>query len=405
MVEEGINQEESKGKVTSQETAGVIDKEVGLLEGAFIEIGKMMGIASSEKEKSKKEIQATLKNADKNKEKVSKEEFLSVLKLISPGTNFRTALDNIVKAEKGALIVIENENLEPVLDGGFRVNCRFTPQRLVELSKMDGAIILTKDFKKINSANVLLTPSSSIKTHETGTRHKAAERTAKQTGSIVVAVSERRHEIVLFYKNLRYVVKYTAELLRKANEQIQLLEKHRELFDSYLDRLTRSELRNYLNFNQVINVIQKGKIIQKIYDDLKKYIIELGNEGILLKTRLKEIITNVEKETDLVVKDYTKIGVKKSKLLLEGLSYDEILDSENIKKALAYEKISKPDFIKGWRILSKTSLFEQEIALLIKETGHLGKAIHAEQEFYKQILGEEKAIQFKEEIERIKLNY
>jgi diadenylate cyclase len=417
MAEEG-----DKEGAVSPEPVGVIDKDeekieekkedkeeeqLGLLGGAFLELGKMMGLAVSEKEKSKKEIQATLKGSDKNNEKVSKDELLSILKLISPGTNFRTALNSIVQGGKGALIVIENENLAPLMDGGFRVNCRFTPQRLFELSKMDGAIILSKDLKKINYANVLLAPDASIKSNETGTRHKSAERTAKQIGGIVVSVSERRHDITLFYKNARQVVKYTAELLRQANEQIQLLEKHRELFDSHLEKLTRAELRNQFNLHHAVNVIQKGRIIQKIAEGTRKSIVELGNEGILLKTRLKELTANVEKEMELVMKDYSKIGLKKSKILVETLNYDEIIDPENIKNALAYEKTipGKDDSIKGWRILSKTSLIEPDIAMLIKRTGHLGKILNNTQQFYEEALGAEKALQFKEEIERIKLNY
>jgi diadenylate cyclase len=352
----------------------------------------------------KKEIQEKIIPVKQNA-KVPKEELNSILKLVAPGTHFRTALDSIVKAGKGAIIALENDSLEPLIDGGFRVNCRFTPQRLVELSKMDGAIILSSDLKKIAHANVLLTPDSQIKTNETGTRHKAAERTAKQTESVVIAVSERRHEIVLFYKNARHVVKNTADLLRKANEQLQMLEKHRDLFDSYLEKLNRSELRSHFNLNQSISVIQKGRIIQKISEDLKRFIVELGNEGILLKTRLKEIGYNVEKETDLVIKDYTKIGIKKSKLLLESLSYEELLDTENISRVLAYEKSAAPETVKGWRILSKTGLMEPEIAFLIKETGNLGKAIHGDMDFYKNLFGDERGTQFKEDIERIKLSY
>lgn len=404
------NKTEKEGRKDSEQVGLIggmhqVGEAVG---GAFIEIGKIMGLAGAGAEnskKEKKEVQVTLKGAEKNdNSKVTKEELQIILKLIAPGTNFRTALDTIVKTGKGALIAIHNENLNSCIDGGFRVNCRFTPQRMAELSKMDGAIVLSSDMKKIDHANVLLTPDSSIKTNETGTRHKAAERTAKQTGSIVIAVSERRHEIVLFYRNARHVVRDTGELLRTANEQIQLLEKHRELFDTNLEKLNRSELRNYTNLNHAINVIQKGRIIQKITEGLKKYLVELGSEGILLKTRLKEIIHNVERETDLVMRDYTRIGLKKSKLLLETLTYDELLDTEHIKKILAYEKLDA-DSIRGWRILSKTSLMEPEIAMLIKESGNLGKAIHADVDFYKALFGEEKALQFKDEIERIKLSY
>ncbi|MEM4259411.1 MAG: DNA integrity scanning diadenylate cyclase DisA [Candidatus Pacearchaeota archaeon] len=351
-----------------------------------------------------KEMQETLIPLKSNT-KVSKEELYNILRLISPGTHLRTALDNIVRAGKGAIIAIDNESLSKIIDGGFRVNCRFTPQRLVELSKMDGAIILSKDMKKILQANVLLTPDNKIKSNETGTRHKAAERTAKQTETMVIAISERRHEIVLFYKNIRHVVKNTADLLRKSNEQMQMLEKHRELFDNYLEKLNRSELRNSHSINHAISLVQKGRLIQKIAEDLKKHIVELGNESTLIKARLREIMQNVEKETDLVLKDYSKIGLKKSKVLLESLSYEELLDSDNIKRALAINEINKQELIKGWRILAKTSLTEQEIAILTKETGSLAKTIHAGIELYNSILGKEKAAQFKEEIERIKLSY
>ncbi|MEK6928519.1 MAG: DNA integrity scanning diadenylate cyclase DisA [Nanoarchaeota archaeon] len=350
----------------------------------------------------KKEVQKTIIPSQNNK--VSEEEFFNVLKMVAPGTNFRTALDNALKTGKGALIVIENESLARIMDGGFRVNCRFTPQRLVELAKMDGAIVLSKDMKRIDYANVLLTPDSHIKSSETGTRHKAAERTAKQMGNLVIAISERKHDITLFYKNIRYSIKKTEEVLRKSNEHIQMLEKQRELFDANISKLNKLEIRNYPSIHQAILVIQKGKFIQKIAEDLKKYIVELGNEGTLLKTRLKEITSGIEKETNLTIKDYTKLDIKKSRTILENLSYDEILVIDNILNALAYEKLIQIEPIKGWRILSKTSLPEADIAKLIKEKGTLGEAIHSNIKSYFEIIGEDKARTFKEEIDKIKLN-
>ncbi|MDP1729553.1 MAG: DNA integrity scanning diadenylate cyclase DisA [archaeon] len=351
----------------------------------------------------KKEIQDKILPATQN-DKATEEELFSALKTVAPGTNLRTALDGALKTGKGALIVIENENTESLLDGGFKVNCRFTPQKLIELTKMDGAIILSKDVKKINHANVLLTPSSKIKTNETGTRHKAAERTAKQTGALVIAISERKNEITLFFKNLRYPIKGTNEIGRKVNEQIQMIEKQHELFGKSIEKLDQLELRNYPSLHQAAKAIQKGRMILKIAEEMKKHIIELGNEGTLHKTRLKELIAGVEKETNLIIKDYTKLDVKKSKTLIESLSYDEILDSNNIFKALAYETIKQSKTIKGWRILSKTSLQESDIAQVIKNTGNLGEVMHSNVQLYYHLLGQEKAITFKEEIDRIKLN-
>lgn len=355
----------------------------------------------------KKEVQEKiipLNGNSSNNIKVSEDELFSILKLVSPGTNLRTALDGALKIGKGALIAVENDHLLQIIDGGFRVNCRFTPQRLMELTKMDGAIILSKDIKRINYANVQLNPDSKIKSFETGTRHKAGERTAKQTGTLVIAISERKHEIHLFYKKVKYPLKNTDEVLRKANENIQILEKQRELFDHNIEKLNKLELRNYPSLHQAMLVIQKGRLIQKISEDLKRYMVELGNEGTLLKTRLKELTIGVEKETNLVIKDYTKLDLKKSRVLLESLTYDEILDYENILRVLSYENLTQTMPLRGWRILSKTSLPEADIAKLIKEKSSLGEAIHSNIKSYFEIIGEEKARTFKEEIEKIKLN-
>lgn len=352
----------------------------------------------------KKEVQQTIIEMPVLNGKATEEEFLAILKFVSPGTQLRTALEGIVKVGKGALIVVENEFTTPIMDGGFKLNCKFTPQRMMELSKMDGAIILSSDMKRILNANVLLTPEAKIPTNETGTRHKAAERSAKMAGTFVMAVSERRHEISVFYKNKKYIVLESGELLRKANEHIQLLEKQRELFDVHVSNLDKSELQNYPNLDRALDVIQKGTMIEKISDDIQRLFIELGKEGSLIKVRLKEILTGVRRETDLVIKDYTKLDVKKTKTLLESLSYEELLDKDNLRKALAYEETSQNKQIRGWRVLNKTSLEDVEIAALVKETGSLGKAINSKMNVYEALLGGEKANRFKEEIERIKLS-
>lgn len=368
-------------------------------------IKERIDVMSNAVNKEIKEVQSTiLPTIQFDHNKVSEEEFATVLKMVAPGTQFRIALDSALKAGKGALIALENEHLFPLMDGGFKINCRFTPQRLVELCKMDGAIVLSKDGKKINFANVLLTPDSKIKTFETGTRHKAAERTAKQTQTLVIAISERKHEISIFYKGMKYHLKNTDEVLRKANEHLQLLEKQRELFDKHVERLNRLELRNYPNVSQACQVIQKGRMVQKITEDIKRNIIELGSEGMLLKSRLKEISAGVEKETNLVIKDYTKLDVRKSRTLLESLSYDEMLDQDNILRALAYEEQIEASPIKGWRIMAKTGLSEEEIANIVRGLNSLGKILHSSTKEYSAVLGETQGAKAKEEIDKLKLH-
>ncbi len=137
--------------------------------------------------------------------------------------------------------------------------------------------------------------------------------------------------------------------------------------------------------------------------DIQRIVVELGKEGTLLKTRIKELVKSIPEETDLVISDYTKLDLKKSRTLLKSLTYDEILDEENILKSLAYDNPLQLRPIKGRRMLKKTLLNDAEIASLIKESGSLGKAINSNITYYKGILGEERANLFKEEIERIKL--
>jgi len=351
----------------------------------------------------KKEVQQTiLKSSGDNK--ISEEEFYLVLKLVSPGTGLRTALDGIINSGKGALIAIENDFLGPLIDGGFKVNSKFTHQRLVELSKMDGAIILSRDLKRINLANVLLTPDNKIKTFQTGTRHKAGERTAKQISGLVIAVSERKKEITIFYKNKTYKLKDTSEILRKVNEYFQILEKQRELFDSYLENLNRLELKNYVSLNQVVKVIQKGKAIQKISKELVKYLVELGNESKLLEIRLKEILYNVVEETNLLIRDYSNIDYRESINLLDNLSYEELLDREGILKALNHESLREIISVRGGRMLQKMGLNEQEISQVIDDIG-FGKIIstNLENSPDENIISKEKFTSLKVELERIKL--
>ena len=350
----------------------------------------------------RKEVQKNIVEGTLKTDKATQEELFAVLKLVAPGTNLRAALDGTLKAGKGGLIVAENHYTNSLFDGGFWLNTKFSPQKVIELSKMDGAIILSHDMKKINYANVLLTPSSRIPTHETGTRHKAAERIARQAGTLAIAISERRNEITLYFKNVRYPLIPTGELLRRANENIQLLDKQRELYDKQVDRLDKIELRGSSSLRQAIALLQKGRIILKLAEDLYKSLIELGREGTLLRMRLKEITLGVERETDLVIKDYTALDLKKSKFFLQELSYDSVLEEENIASILGHEGMITTQQLGGWRILSRTSLLDSEISILIRELQTLSNILNISLEKAIEIFGEEKGKTFKDELSKIK---
>lgn len=362
---------------------------------------EVLQLNSKEEIKDKKEVQKKLIENPETAGKATDEEFLAVLRQVCPGTNLRIAIEGIVRGGKGALIVVENENIHQAAEGGFKINCRFTPQRLIELSKMDGAIILSGDMKKIMQANVHLVPDYRIPSNETGTRHKAAERTAKMTGTLVIAISERRHETNVYFKNVKYNLREVGEVQRKTSSMLQILEKQRELFDHDLAVLNHTELNGGFQLNQACKVIHRGEAIQKIIKSIEKNIIELGNSANTTKSRIKELVKDVEKETNLAIRDYSNINIKKTKTYLDGLTYDELTEHKNILTALAQTEKVLSEPIRGWRILSKTGLSEQEIGLLLKELRNIKNIAVAGKEIFKEMIGQEKAEKLEVELSRL----
>ena len=285
-----------------------------------------------------------------------------VLKLIAPGTPIREGLENILKAKTGALIVIgDTKEILDLVDGGFRLDVDYTSSRLYELAKMDGAIILSADLKRILFANAQLIPASSIVTNETGTRHRTAERTAKQSGGLVISISQRRNLITIYKGNSRYVLEDTSKVSAKANQALQTVEKYKKVFDSKLSLLNEYEFNDIVTLENVIIAIQRAEMVMKIVDEVQKSIYELGEEGRLLEMQLEELIGDLEKEELLIIKDYIAPGKKKTNLIvleeINILPYDELLKNQVIAKILGYEDFDNFDevgvFTKGYRILSK----------------------------------------------------
>lgn len=297
--------------------------------------------------------------------KKSKDENITtVLKLIAPGTPIRDGLENILRAKTGALLLItdNSEILKEIVDGGFTINEEYTSSKLYELAKMDGAIVLSGDMKRILYANAQLIPSHEIITTETGTRHRTAERTAKQTGELVISISQRRNIITVFKGNDRYVLEDTEVVLNKANQAIQTLEKYKKVFDNKLNILNEYEFNDIVTLQNVILAIQRAEMVMRIVDEIQRQIYELGNDGRLVKMQLEELIGGLEKEEKLIIKDYLVATKKKNtpeKVIesLEELEYEDLLKESAIAKLLGYEYFDNYDEVgvypKGYRILSK----------------------------------------------------
>lgn len=292
---------------------------------------------------------------------IKEDPIADILKKIAPGTPIREGLDNILKAKTGALLLLTDEQkvIDEVVDGGFSINEDYTSSKLYELAKMDGAIVLSGDMKKILFANAQLIPSYQIPTVETGTRHRTAERTAKQTGELVISISQRRNIITVFKENYRYILEDTEVVLNKANQAVQTLEKYRKVYDSKLSILNEYEFNDIVTLDNVLTVIQRAEMVMKIVEEIQKNIYELGDDGRLVSMQLEELIGGLEKEEIQVIKDY-KVKDDEAEEILEELSklgHEELMKEQTIAKLLGYESFENFEelavYPKGYRILNK----------------------------------------------------
>jgi len=298
-----------------------------------------------------------------------------------------------------------------IVDGGFPINMEFTPNYLYELGKMDGAIILSQDAKKILYANVQLVPDSTVTSSETGIRHRTAERVAKQTGEIVISISQRRNIITLYLGNYKYVVQETNRLLSKANQAIQTLEKYKTVLDRVKTNLSALEFEDLVTVYDVVTVIQRTEMVMKIVNEIEKFINELGNEGRLVSMQLEELVVNVRDDGRNIISDYI-VDVEKDvhtvNKEIRSLASEELLNLSNIAKILGFNNNANPlDMYvipRGYRILNKIPRLPGAIIdNLIMEFGDFQKILKASIEQLDDVdgIGEIRARAIKEGLRRL----
>ncbi|MFA5019875.1 MAG: DNA integrity scanning diadenylate cyclase DisA [Candidatus Pacearchaeota archaeon] len=331
-----------------------------------------------------------------------KETITDYLKKVSPGNPLRTAIDDLITSNMGALIVFHSIELESLIDGGFKVNCPFSPNKLFELCKLDGAVVISPDLKKILYANVLLTPDPTIETTETGTRHKAGERTAKQANTCVITVSERKNKTTLYLPNTKYFLKSTATLLNEVTSNLQLLEKQRELFDKVIKELDYLEITGRATVGDVCKVIQRAETVLRIAEMIKRYFTELGNVGTIISLRYKELIRGVEKIEDNILRDYSDLPLKKSKTLLSTFNFENLIDLDIIAKLMFARSLEENIPTRGYRFASSLKLTDKEVSQLINHFKTLDIFLESRDSELKILLKNRDSELVKKEIEHSK---
>ena len=290
----------------------------------------------------------------------------ATLALMAPGTALRDGLERILRGRTGALIVLgHDEIVESICTGsGFPLDIEFSATRLRELCKMDGAVVLSSDGTRIVRAAVHLMPDPTIQSDESGTRHRTAERVARQTGFPVISVSQSMRIIGLYVNGQRHVLDDSAAILSKANQALQTLERYKLRLDEVSGTLSALESEDLVTVRDAVAVVQRLEMVRRIADEIAGYVVELGTDGRLLALQLEELMAGVEADRTLVIRDYLP-GDSGRRLRqaddsceeLDALSPTELIDLVAVAKALGYpgaaDALDAAVSPRGYRLLAK----------------------------------------------------
>jgi DNA integrity scanning protein DisA with diadenylate cyclase activity len=229
----------------------------------------------------------------------------AALAMVAPGTALRDGLERIVRGNTGALIVL---GFDPVVgeicSGGFKLDAEFSATRLRELAKMDGAVVLDQAGTRILRAAVQLVPDPRLPTQESGTRHRTAERVARQTGYPVITVSKSMRTIAVFIASDRYVLEDSAALLTRAHQALSTLERYKRRLDDAASALSALEIEDRATVGDLAVVAQRLEMVRRVTDEIGGYLVELGTDGGLLGLQLDELTAGTARERDMLLRDY-----------------------------------------------------------------------------------------------------
>ncbi len=276
-----------------------------------------------------------------------------------PGQALRNGVDLIADKKTGALIVIgTSARLEKISSGGIALNnCSYTPEMLSELAKMDGAIVVDINVNNILKANVHLNPSDDIATSQTGTRHRTAERVSVETQLSVIAVSEESSTIKVFNGNDVNELEESSIIFGRVNESLQSVDRTRRRFDDAVLELGELEIENTLTNQQVLEVIQRGELLGRLSQQVRKEAIDLGEDSGLVMIQIDSLESGVRNTLDLVLKDHLPAkrfrSIFKAVDEIANLTYEELNTIQHLGSVLFMEPLDEVSVSKGYRVLGR----------------------------------------------------
>jgi diadenylate cyclase len=304
---------------------------------------------------------------------------------VAPGRALREGIDRILQAGMGGLVVVgDGPEVLNICSGGFLLDAAFSPQRISELAKMDGAIILAADGSRIARANVHLVPDPTIATTETGTRHRTAERVARSLEVPVIAISQRMSTITIYVDGDKHEIEPIPRVINRANQALSTLERYRTRLDADEASLSALEIEDLVTIRDVVNVIQRIEGVERIAEEIEGYIVELGDEGRLVRLQLVELIGGVEHDRRNIVRDYRgdDARVPLDQILddLTALTTEDLIDPAEVAHALRLSTTALDAAVapRGYRMLSRIPrLPDHVVQNIVSRFGNLQKIVRA----------------------------
>ena len=234
--------------------------------------------------------------------------------------------------------------------------------------------------------NVHLVPNPNVPTSETGTRHRTAERVARSIPVPVVAVSEDMQVINVYVGDEKYPLEAIPRLLNKANQALSTLERYKHRLDTVQSGLNALEVEDLVTLRDVVTVLLRTEMVRRIAEEIELTIIELGDDGRLVRLQLEELMGGVADDRRLVIRDYfheePDYQLEEALTVLAELDTDDLLDLKQVATSL-HLGIGGTDLDvgmqpRGYRLLSKIPrLPEAVVDRIVGRFGGLQKLMRA----------------------------
>jgi diadenylate cyclase len=212
----------------------------------------------------------------------------------------------------------------------------------------------------------------------------------------VISVSEDQQVISVYVGAEKHPLEAIPRLLNRANQGLSTLERYKNRLDTVTASLSALEIEDLVTLRDVMTVLQRTEMVRRIAEEIEGHIVELGEDGRLVRLQLDELMGGVEDERRLVLADYFRHDeswdVDEALRVLASMETDELLDLKSSAGRLhlpsATADLDAGVSPRGVRLLSKVPRLPDGVTdRIASHFGNLQKLLRASVEDLEQVDG------------------